>query len=76
LSVGEATQKANGWRAAAWWLERRLPETFGFTKPKHITQEKLEKFMTEVIELILLYVHDKNDKQELYQRLNTMLHAL
>jgi predicted glycosyltransferase len=71
--VREATQKPNGWRAAAWWLERRLPDVFGFTKPEQITKDKLEMFMKQIVELIIEYVHDKSDQKELFQRLEILL---
>jgi hypothetical protein len=74
--VREAAQKPNGWRAAAWWLERRLPDVFGFTKPEQITKDKLEIFMNKVIELIFEYVHNKSDQQELFQRLNLLLQQM
>jgi hypothetical protein len=74
--VREATQKPNGWRAAAWWLERRLPEAFGFSKPEQITHDKIEKFMIQFLEIIFQYVTKTNEQKELYERMKMLAESL
>ena len=44
--IRSAAQKDQYWRAAAWILERRLPNRYGAQKPESLTVEQVQKFKT------------------------------
>ena len=50
--IRNAAQKEQYWRAAAWVLERRLPDRYGAKKPESLTAEKVQKFMTSCLQII------------------------
>jgi hypothetical protein len=50
--IRSASLKEQYWRAAAWVLERRLPERYGTKKPETLTAEKVQKFMTSCLQII------------------------
>ena len=54
----EATKKGGGWRAAAWWLERRQNETYGNKKAEQITSSNIQVFMGQLFEVLTKHITD------------------
>ena len=50
--IRTAAQMPQYWRAAAWILERRLPNRYGAQKPESLTVEQVQKFMATRIQII------------------------
>jgi hypothetical protein len=63
--VRESTKSASGWRAAAWWLERRRAETFGIQKQDTLTKEKIKEFLEKVMNLAVSCTNDENTKENI-----------
>ena len=64
----ESANTDTGWRAAAWLLERRLPERYGKAKPEQITQEAVTKYMQQVFLILEEEITDQELKQRIYNR--------
>ena len=50
--IRSASLKEQYWRAAAWALERRLPERYGVKKSENLTAEHVQNFMTSCLQII------------------------
>jgi hypothetical protein len=57
----ESARDTQGWRAAAWLLERRNPEAFGRKSVGVYTDTDVQKFITEVLRAIVEEVRDPNE---------------
>ena len=52
MRIREATKSSSGWRAAAWWLERRRGEQFGSSRKDLLSPEEVEKAFFRLFEVI------------------------
>jgi len=50
--IRSASLKEQHWRAAAWALERRLPDRYGVKKSENLTAEQTRKFMAACLQVI------------------------
>jgi IS30 family transposase len=73
--IRKAATKEQYWRAAAWVLERRLPERYGIKKAKALTSEQVQKFMTACLQIITEEITDEEQKEKIFQRLDEELGA-
>jgi hypothetical protein len=71
--IRSAAQKEQHWRAAAWVLERRLPDRYGIKKPESLTAEKVQKFMTTCIQIIADELPDNELREKILNRLTEEL---
>ena len=65
----KAVQKEQHWRAAAWLLERRLPDRYGIKKAKTVTPEQAQRFMTTCMQIIADELPDDERRDKLLHRL-------
>ena len=65
----KAAQKEQYWRAAAWILERRLPDRYGVKKAKTLTAEHVQKFMATCMQIIAEELPDKECREKIINRL-------
>ena len=67
--IRSAAQKEQHWRAAAWVLERRLPERYGTKTPELLTTEKVQKFMTACLKIIAVELPNDELRAKILNRL-------
>ena len=67
--IRRAALKEQYWRAAAWVLERRLPERYGAKKPETLTKEHVQKFMATCMQIIAEELPDKEQREKILHRL-------
>ena len=67
--IRRAALKEQYWRAAAWVLERRVPERFGAKKPETLTAEHVQKFMETCMRIIAEEVPDEEQRAKIIHRL-------
>ena len=67
--IRSAAQKEQYWRAAAWVLERRLPDRYGTRKPEILTAEQVQKFMTSCLQIIADELPDDELREKILNRL-------
>lgn len=74
--IREAAKDNQTWRAAAWMLERRNPERYGYTKAGIITKASVERFMRELIVILVEEVPDKAVRERVFDRFEHLLGKL
>jgi len=74
--IRKAALKEQYWRAAAWVLERRLPNRYGVQKPETLTAERVQKFMTTCIEIIVNKLPNDEQRKNIFNRLTKELAGL
>jgi hypothetical protein len=62
--IRSAAMKEQYWRAAAWTLERRLPNRYGNKKPESLTVEQMQKFMATCMQIIADEVPNKEQQKK------------
>ena len=67
--IRRAALKEQYWRAAAWVLERRVPNRYGPSKPDSLTLEQVQKFLETCIHII----GEELPNEELRSRIITRL---
>jgi hypothetical protein len=68
--IRSASLKEQYWRAAAWALERRLPDRYGQKKPGSLTAEQVQKFLASYLQIIADEVPDNELRTKILNRLN------
>ena len=68
-NLRKAAQKEQYWRAAAWMLERRLPDRYGTKKAKTLTAEHVQKFMATCMQIVAEELPDKERREKIINRL-------
>jgi len=68
--IRRAALKEQYWRAAAWVLERRLPERYGNKKPETPTAEQLQQFLENCIQIIAEELPDGEKRTQILNRLS------
>ena len=71
--IRTAAQMPQYWRAAAWILERRLPNRYGAQKPESLTVEQVQKFMTTCIQIIADELPNDEQRAKVIKRLSDEL---
>jgi len=71
--IRSASLKEQYWRAAAWALERRLPDRYGAKKPESLTVEKAQQFMTSCLEIIANELPNDEQRTKIFHRLSEEL---
>ena len=71
--IRRAALKEQYWRAAAWVLERRLPNRYGVKKPENLTAEQVQKFLEKCIQIIAEELPDNEQRTKILQRLTEEL---
>jgi hypothetical protein len=60
--IRQTANQERYWRAAAWVLERRIPEEYGRRAPKTFTSEEVQKMFSKFVQLVLAEVpYDRQD---------------
>jgi len=67
--IRSAASKEQHWRAAAWVLERRMPDRYGTKKAESLTAEKVQKFMTSCLQIIADELPDEEQRTKILNRL-------
>ena len=67
--IRKAVQKEQYWRAAAWILERRLPDRYGTKKANTLTAEQMQKFMATCMQIIAEELPDEKRREQIFSRL-------
>ncbi len=70
--IQDAAKKAQYWRAAAWWLERRNPEDFGPKKQGAVTVAQLQGLLSGLAQIIAEEVSVDRDRKNVIKRLQKM----
>ena len=68
--IRSASLKEQYWRAAAWALERRLPDRYGQKKPGSLTAEQVQKFLTSYLQIITDEVPNNELRTKILNRLS------
>jgi hypothetical protein len=71
--IRSASLKEQYWRAAAWVLERRLPDRYGTKKPENLTADEVKKFMTSCLQIIADELPDEELRTKILHRLTEEL---
>ena len=71
--IRRAAMKEQYWRAAAWVLERRLPNRYGCKKPETLTAEKVQQFLEKCIQIITEELTDDEMRSRILNRLTEEL---
>ena len=71
--IRNAAQKEQHWRAAAWILERRLPDRYGTKKMENLTVENVQKFMASCLQIIADEVPEGELRTKILDRLTEEL---
>ena len=71
--IRTAAQKEQHWRAAAWVLERRLPNRYGVKKPESLTTEQVQKFMTTCLQILAEELPNDEQREKILNRLSEEL---
>ena len=72
-NLRKAAQKEQHWRAAAWMLERRLPERYGTKKAKTFTAEHMQQFMATCMQIIAEELPEDERRERIIHRLTEEL---
>ena len=67
--IRNASLKEQHWRAAAWVLERRLPDRYGAKKQKTLNAEEVQKFMTSCLQIIAEELPNDEQRTKILDRL-------
>jgi hypothetical protein len=67
--IRRAAQKEQYWRAAAWVLERRVPDRYGAKKPGTLTAEHVQQFMATCMQIIAEELPDEELRTKIIHRL-------
>ena len=67
--IRRAALKEQYWRAAAWVLERRLPNRYATKQPETLTTEHVQKFMAACMRIIAEELPDQEQREKIIQRL-------
>ena len=73
--IRRAALKEQYWRAAAWVLERRLPERYASKKPESLTAEQVQKFMAACLQIIAEELPDAEQRERIFNRLESELQS-
>ena len=71
-NIQDAAKKAQYWRAAAWWLERRNPEDFGQKKPGVVTVAQIQGLLSELTKIITEEVPADKFRKNIIKRVDKM----
>jgi hypothetical protein len=74
--IRSAAQEKQHWRAAAWALERRLPDRYGAKKPETFTAEQVQKFMTMCLQILTEELPNDEQRKKILDQLSQKLDAL
>ena len=72
-NIKDAAQKAQYWRAAAWWLERRNPEDFGSKKPGVVTVAQIQELLSGLTQIITEEVPIDKFRKNILKRVEIMV---
>jgi hypothetical protein len=71
--IREAAQKPHGWRAAAWWLERRRSQNYGNAKSEIITPDSLQIILDSFLKVIFKYIENEDIKEKILKDLTLLI---
>jgi hypothetical protein len=67
--IRRAALKEQYWRAAAWVLERRIPDRYAAKQPEVLTVEHVQKFMAACMRIIAEELPDPEQREKIFHRL-------
>lgn len=74
--IRNAAEKEQYWRAAAWALERRLPNRYAARGAHTVTFEQVIRLMSEIAEIVAGEIQDAKTRINVVRRLQKMTSAL
>ncbi len=75
-NIHKAAQKEQYWRAAAWALERTLPERYARRGPDVITIEQISRLLAQFAEIIVEEVPVARYRKSILKRLEDLTRSL
>lgn len=72
----QAARKEQYWRAAAWILERRLPERYGRHAPQLLTLDQVKEILKQLAEIVVEDVPVARYRKNVIKRLEKMFARL
>jgi hypothetical protein len=75
-NIQKAAQKEQYWRAAAWALERMMPEKYARRSPDVITIEQIAVLLSQFTDIIVAEVPVAEHRKNLLKRLDLLTRAL
>jgi hypothetical protein len=69
-NINSAAKKAQYWRAAAWALERLIPEEYAAPKPDSVTTDQIKRLMAFLSQIIVEEVPIGRYRKNIIKRLN------
>lgn len=74
--IRNAAKKESNWRAAAWVLERRIPNRYANRGAETLTFEQVESFIRGLAANLFEEISDKAERERIKKRLARMLLGL
>jgi hypothetical protein len=74
--IRSAAQEKQYWRAAAWALERRLPNRYGGKKQGILTTDQVQRFMAKCIQILVDELPSHQQRETIFNRLSEELEEI
>jgi len=74
--IHEAAKKPQYWRAAAWFLEHRLPDLYAARKPDSVSRQQTIDLLTEFAEILTEEIPVARYRKGVLQRIERMVESL
>ena len=74
--IRNAAEKEQYWRAAAWALERRLPNRYAARGAHTVTFEQVIRLMSEIAEIVVGEIQDPQTRVNVVHRLQKLTSTL
>jgi len=75
-NIQKAARKEQYWRAAAWALERTMPEKYARRGPDVITVEQIAHLLAQVGDILVQEVLDPKQRKKIIKRLDALTRSL
>jgi hypothetical protein len=74
--IQKAADKAQNWRAAAWLLERTIPEKYAHRGPNVITVEQISRLLSQLTDIIIQEVPVAANRKNIIKRMEALNRGL
>jgi hypothetical protein len=74
--IQKAADKEQNWRAAAWLLERTIPEKYARRGPDVITVEQISRLLSQLTDIIIQEVPVAENRKNIIKRMEALSRGL
>ena len=71
--IQQAASESRNWRAAAWLLERKLPNRYRPRRPDVVTPEQMEEMLTTLADFLTARVTDPRARAAVMEQVDVMV---